>query len=279
MSDYLSSLFARSFDRIEGIPLVSPRLPSPFEPQQEIRGVSFEGSSRTSVDDPAAGHGEALSLPTAGGELLQMEQTPGKRKDIGESSSIHSDEGAEVHRHGTEPHGEAKAGTSMGNQSSLTVRPKEEMGTAAPIYSAARASESELQAKLDSVEEKRVNQPAQLLNRSEKELGAGNARLRGSVEEKMGLGVSSGQEAVEQHDILSPLVKQRFRHPIESALKVRQNSGHREGSVKQEPTIQVTIGRIEVRAVPPLARNRPKPKGPDPMSLDEYLRGRSGGGR
>lgn len=47
---------------------------------------------------------------------------------------------------------------------------------------------------------------------------------------------------------------------------------------KPEPTIQVTIGRIEVRAVKQTAAKRPKPKGPAPMSLDDYLKRRNGGG-
>lgn len=47
----------------------------------------------------------------------------------------------------------------------------------------------------------------------------------------------------------------------------------------KEPTIQVTISRIEVRATPPPVsspRQRPAPK---TMSLDEYLGKRNGGGR
>lgn len=44
------------------------------------------------------------------------------------------------------------------------------------------------------------------------------------------------------------------------------------------PTIQVTIGRIEVRATPPPASTQPKPRPASPvMSLDEYLRQRGGG--
>jgi hypothetical protein len=47
------------------------------------------------------------------------------------------------------------------------------------------------------------------------------------------------------------------------------------------PTIHVTIGRVEVRAVPaqpvPSAR-QPKPTGPR-LSLDEYLKLRTGGGK
>ncbi|HEU4792604.1 MAG TPA: hypothetical protein VFS96_03005 [Nitrolancea sp.] len=47
---------------------------------------------------------------------------------------------------------------------------------------------------------------------------------------------------------------------------------------EREPAIQVTIGRIEVRAViqPPTPRQRPTPPAPK-VSLDDYLRARDGG--
>ena len=45
------------------------------------------------------------------------------------------------------------------------------------------------------------------------------------------------------------------------------------------PTVNVTIGRIEVRATPPVAsQRRPAPR-PQIMSLDEYLQSRTNGGR
>ena len=48
--------------------------------------------------------------------------------------------------------------------------------------------------------------------------------------------------------------------------------------VRAEPTIQVTIGRVEVRATPPAAAVTPRERQtPTAMSLDEYLRHRAGG--
>ncbi|HEX8336383.1 MAG TPA: hypothetical protein VF621_06610 [Pyrinomonadaceae bacterium] len=49
-----------------------------------------------------------------------------------------------------------------------------------------------------------------------------------------------------------------------------------------QPTIEVTIGRIEVRAVTPPAAPPPAPRErhePPKMSLDDYLRAQGGGQR
>lgn len=44
------------------------------------------------------------------------------------------------------------------------------------------------------------------------------------------------------------------------------------------PVINITIGRVEVRAVStPPAPRRPEARGPRPMTLDEYLKQRGGG--
>jgi len=43
------------------------------------------------------------------------------------------------------------------------------------------------------------------------------------------------------------------------------------------PTINVTIGRVEIRAVPPLAQQRAKPKPATVLSLEDYLRQRAKG--
>jgi hypothetical protein len=53
----------------------------------------------------------------------------------------------------------------------------------------------------------------------------------------------------------------------------------RAATPKPAPTIQVTIGRIEVRAVPPPAPPPKQRSAPPVMSLDDYLRQRDGGRR
>ena len=47
---------------------------------------------------------------------------------------------------------------------------------------------------------------------------------------------------------------------------------------REQPSINVTIGRVEVRVAPPAARSRPQPAQARVMSLDEYLRQRTSGG-
>jgi hypothetical protein len=58
----------------------------------------------------------------------------------------------------------------------------------------------------------------------------------------------------------------------------RKSQDHRH-SAEPEPTIQVTIGRIEVRAEPSASPNVRKRLGPKPLSLEEYLRRRADRGR
>jgi hypothetical protein len=84
------------------------------------------------------------------------------------------------------------------------------------------------------------------------------------------------------------------REPVRSQSLTRERSmryaefpatNQQEGvqeSASVVPTIQVTIGRIEVRATPPPASSRPsqhQPAGPSVMSLDDYLDQRAKGGQ
>jgi hypothetical protein len=50
------------------------------------------------------------------------------------------------------------------------------------------------------------------------------------------------------------------------------------GEIQAAPTINVTIGRIEIRAITPASQPRKQPPGAQTMSLDEYLHQRNRGG-
>lgn len=70
-------------------------------------------------------------------------------------------------------------------------------------------------------------------------------------------------------------------HPRPVAMPAMTSASARSGPASEvAPTIHVSIGRVEIRAAHPVAAlPRPKPAGPAPMSLDDYLRRRNGGGR
>ncbi len=72
---------------------------------------------------------------------------------------------------------------------------------------------------------------------------------------------------------------QRPVAPLFSGLETLLNGG-KEKQTSEPPTIQVTIGRVEVRATKTApAPGRPKPRQQVAMGLDEYMRKRNGGGR
>ena len=62
--------------------------------------------------------------------------------------------------------------------------------------------------------------------------------------------------------------------PVLSTATRADNRGSKE---RENPVINVTIGRIEVRTTAPIAQPRPRAKDAAPMSLDEYLRHRTRG--
>lgn len=73
-----------------------------------------------------------------------------------------------------------------------------------------------------------------------------------------------------------------FAPPVINRIPVQRNAGmarEQKQPVQQVPSIQVTIGRVEVRATPPPAPPAPARQAPTPTvrSLDDYLRQREEG--
>jgi len=85
---------------------------------------------------------------------------------------------------------------------------------------------------------------------------------------------------VEMERSVAPQLPLQPLSPLHSRLDTKRQ-GKNEPMQKENstPTINVTIGRIEVRAAPAPFQKQPKTKATDTMSLDEYMRRRNGGGR
>jgi len=87
-------------------------------------------------------------------------------------------------------------------------------------------------------------------------------------------------EEPEFEETLPSYLPPRVVPPVHSRLEaIWDKQDDRISKAKPEPTIQVTIGRIEVRATQAQAKSPSKPKQQNTMGLDEYLRKRNGGGR
>lgn len=90
------------------------------------------------------------------------------------------------------------------------------------------------------------------------------------------LAVETGQPAIEQEPaaVVRPQVTPIFEDRGESRF-ARGDRSHTPAS----PTVHVTIGRIEVRAIPSASPSTPTPRAAQPrMNLDDYLRRRGNGG-
>lgn len=90
--------------------------------------------------------------------------------------------------------------------------------------------------------------------------------------------------AIAGNEPLTPAIQPRPVSPAQPRINPASPSAFGEPSNPrargaEAPTIQVTIGRIEVRATPPPAPvPKPRPASPT-MSLDDYLRQRNEGRR
>ena len=88
--------------------------------------------------------------------------------------------------------------------------------------------------------------------------------------------------AIAGNEPLTPALQPRPVSPVPPRLNPVSQPAFGESSnlrAAEVPTIQVTIGRIEIRATPPAAPvPKPRPASPT-LSLDDYLRQRNEGRR
>jgi hypothetical protein len=175
-------------------------------------------------------------------------------------------------------------------QSNAGLVNSEIAGQDASLESQRIAAQSQIQRSESS-----VNPPEPLVNQvspisaSQAELRSN--RLSGIDEERNSTPASSKLSQSNQRAVvtpkIAPLVPQASPSPVISStgdgwIRSRESSLQPNSATMvpaSPPTIQVTIGRIEVRAVmpsPPPARQRSAPSTPK-LSLQDYLKSRSGG--
>ncbi len=270
MRDYLSNLTARSFDRTEGIPLVNPRLPSLFEPSLELGREAVEV-----LPELSANH-----QPRE--EPKRLEQTLRRNAE----RSLGGDEPAADVLPRQDMHAVAPLQTSPrpSDNKPLEHFPDDAQERPAPkkVTVAAPVQPRPMhRGGLFPVHEKGEGWPTQPQGKSlEGLVVADKVIMKERVRRIFDRDVFPRAETGEHDKATVPTVVQpSLQHFAEDARNPWKDAGHRERLTKTEPTIQVTIGRIEVRAMPAEARKHSKLKGPAPMSLEEYLKGRNGGGR
>lgn len=85
-------------------------------------------------------------------------------------------------------------------------------------------------------------------------------------------------DQIDEAGLLKPVTQRRpTRQQIQRSAHARLQSEHPQMETPAQPTINVTIGRVEVRASAPAKRaDAARPSAPK-LSLEEYLRGRSKG--
>jgi hypothetical protein len=314
MNDYLSNLFARSFDRTGGIPLVSPRVPSLFEPSHEVWNGSVEIPPRPSMNDQPNDETPPPSLARVGEEPKGLETPPKRYSQMDSGAPTLSGDVSRLYR-GSMEISPGNAERSVGDyEPAVTALPRQDLPTVTAPQTSAKLSDNrllephvrndkqqepatrktkvtaaELPVQLPggkgstlSVQGRREERSTQPQSKSRKErVMVENVIVKERVERIFDRDVSSRAEVGEHHNVIMPsMMQQPLHHPVEPICNPWRNAGHREAPTKTEPTIQVTIGRIEVRAVmhqtsKPQQREAPKPK----LSLDDYLRQRTEGKR
>jgi hypothetical protein len=282
MADFLTNLVTRIR---EGADFVRPRLPSMFEPPEGGAGgfseIEITGDTARNGESPPS---EAQLSKSSEDSRASADLMPGLSQRRVHRSEITSSIGETDSATGeTAPLGEPKRPGSGG--------PKERapaVTDARPIVAAARPAELAAHAMREQdsssadVAPPQMQPPAALAHRTPVESDRARDVMR---QHSTGLNrplsvaaivVPSGapRAAIDQPLVNTPSAS---RPPKPRERPVRRQTSNAPVS---EPTVHVTIGRIDVRAVSVAAPSARKERDSSPvMSLDEYLRTRTPRGR
>jgi hypothetical protein len=278
MSDYLGNLLVRSF--IPGVG-VQPRVPSLFDPQPfsdqlatpfepEVQAVITNEPDATQPRLQRAAAPNAppvVPLEPAGSDSKRPSRKRAETADrAGKPADLPSDPApAALER--PAPYLPARPASSL--VAANPVRP------ASPAESPAQKTFSEKAADLKRLDSRLERSPA-----GDRESIVSRSPADGSwsqaAPEARGIAGQSPEEA-------RPAEVQRMERPVQprttairpTPLALPQSPAKQAPLTTPAPAINITIGRVEVRAVQPSSPARSKVKTPSILSLNDYLEGRS----
>ena len=263
MSDYLGYLVEKSLNLTE---VVQPRLSLLFEPQQSaawlIPGVDIN-MDRVDGEQTSA-QGEVITFPTMKSFINHLAESKASEANQGVSR------------------------IDVDRQSSTSSPSKNEHFSKSADKKKSQSISPSMNEHLSQSPDKKKSPSITPLRRAGKQSGQEQKpqRLTPASDEVTAKPPASTVLVREQQTVLKPYVKN-----IESKERVSSEKQPfvplkmpapmaREEAPQVTPTINVTIGRIEVRATPPpVSKSGKQRSAPPAMSLEEYLGKRSQGGR
>jgi hypothetical protein len=280
MSDFLTRLVARSVGSAE---VVRPRLPSLYEPPRPglATPAEWEPASQWAAEAPSAETGFEIAseigpaIDVATNDRVALVNPNPQKSDSGFKQA-------------------SSKGARQGQHHLATVP------IAGPVTLEEPALEKTSAALRHSLSSPRLSKPQvpqpSIVGHNETRLPPADARSlpKPAIQPDVGAASDNGFGSAEcpsigslDEAIAQPFGRQDRSSPLRSrvvqpgaARRLRPEAFQLPTRVQNaEPTIQVTIGRVEVRAVPEQAGRARKERSPSPvMGLDEYLRRRVKGG-
>ena len=282
MSDFLSNLVARSLGTLE---VVQPRVPSLYEPHHRESGLRGARPG-FSAPEAATSNENSLEGDTNAPPLSPRVEGSERREPAGPVAPTRTDRD------------EIRPGPITSRQVSTQAGPRPESnlpsnvphGTLDPTLRPASTEPAGISPAISS----ESNIAAGKLNRtrlfSEAEVSPRLvlAHPLHSRETETDPGRDRSQPATPSGHSYQPLAthpaafpKHAIRPPVAPRSAAARNPEARQSSSPNNSTIEVTIGRVEVRAVfpEPPARRAPPPRSRPTVSLDDYLNPRHRGKR
>jgi hypothetical protein len=276
MNGFLSNLVARSFDVGGATALVRPRLPSLFEPAHPKWGNFPEMPAGSEPGEETGNSGRESARWADVPEAVRRRHNLRQETDPHGLSARPMTEGDRV------PPPPAVKGAAIADKDRLG----DNSGYETPLQYVSRASTQQLATSEIPARSTPMLGPDRQSDEVREELPKWSERpprmiaaAENKVEEaEIGDRIkhSTIQARREGSESLMHAAQRPAFQPADAAAPPWEERKFRTATAKPEPTIQVTIGRIEVRAVM-LGKMEKRNSIPSAMSLDDYLAGRRGG--